>query len=317
MPATLETEVDARVEFNGLVFGDLSAVKKFTNYFVERYGRASFQGHVAFSSQPLPGAAGYAIFEADRAQLAALERGFAQYAKNPSRVPGSNLTHHSLGPLSDVAGSRYRKSERLIGEGKLIGDPGSERRIYGPAFRGDSYPKGKVGYELRQFHKRHEELLSEMGSLSEQVQAPGGLERYKFYDAVELIHWDLPKTRAKELGVEVAPIWNYFVGDLGGQMRGTGPKFFGGTTSSERFYFPLRNWAKNPVIEALPAAERKAAKVRIEKATRKYIEAINAIAVKNKVSAEVVKNVQILNAQWADEVKLSQYFERFRATSQF
>jgi hypothetical protein len=51
-----------------------------------------------------------------------------------------------------------------------LGNPFLSRITNASVLRGDTYGKGRAGFELRQFHKRSDELLEEMDRLSVAMQ---------------------------------------------------------------------------------------------------------------------------------------------------
>lgn len=313
-PQTLKSEGDGNVEFKGYVFNTVGELKDYTDKFVARYGRASMQAHVAYPATPMPGTTGYIIFEADASQFQSFERNYSRYEEDKSITPAKNLVHHSLGPLGEDDKETFAAFEQKAARGEKLPNPWGSRITSAPVFRGDVYPEGVVGHELRQFHKRNNELVDSANLLSWQLASPEGLARYHPFTQVRLIQGALPAERTKELGLEIdTDQWRqYFLG-ISELIRSPFPNLmYGGAHLSERFFFPLRDWERYPLVENLAEPERTAVRERIRTATRNYIKSVDEIVHSNQKDWDSIRKLQVLNAKWGDEVKLSGEFEKFR-----
>lgn len=158
LPGEIFHEGNGNLEMRGdqLVFATWEEASIVTAYLSYRYGAGSMQGHVAYGYHDvqLQGAAGFVVFDSDWAQLETLEYNHERYLQDQTSIPGKNLVHHSLRPIAEMDRLLYLDFEAAANRGEAIGRPGASRTIYGPSFRGDIYPPGIAGFELRQYHKR-------------------------------------------------------------------------------------------------------------------------------------------------------------------
>lgn len=166
LPAILDREASGTHEFKGFVFQELDELKNFARAFQNYIYEGDIQGHVVFDFAPLPGAAGYAIYEHDRAMIQRLVAERNESLVVPSRIPGVNFTALYLGPMMarekyqlavmEQASLRYPNiaeftSSRELRRINVWHDVGSVRtyRVAAPSLRTMSYPAGKIGFELR------------------------------------------------------------------------------------------------------------------------------------------------------------------------
>ena len=314
LPDKLESEGDGNFEFNGFVFKTQSDLKLFVERFVQRYGRGAMQAHVAYPQTPIKGTVGYVVFESDAAQFDTFDRNYARYLKDKTVTPAKNLVHHSQGPLGEADRLKFEYLEGQVALGASIGDPVASRVTNAPVFRGGSYPRGIVGHEIRQFHKRYEELLASTDQLSHELESKSGLERYHPFSSVSLIQGDLPEKRALEFNIAIdAGLWNAYFSKTEGLIKQYKNLMYGGAPVSQRFFFPLRDWSHYPLIEQLPAAEKTLFRARIKAATVLYLKEVNSIVKSGKLDADTIRHLQILNAKWGSETEVSQLFQKFRA----
>ena len=324
LPKIVINEIDGRFEINGLIFSNLDEAKDFVNFIERRYGKSSLQGHVVRDNKtPFSGSSGYTVFNADYAQINALERNFDIYSKNPDFVPARNLSHHSLGPLSDANLKMYRKMEKSVGKKKGASnvERGGHRVVYAPVMRSKPYYDGMVGFELRQFHKRGEALLEDMADLAGELQRKGGLEKYEVYARHRLVHKDLPQERAKDFGITLSKGWHTTFSRpkslftaVGNKMKSRFPGvIYGGASVENRFFFPLRDWKEYPAVKSLDETARSVAVERVEAATKRYLLTLDS-KVKNwngkAVSDQDLKELQIATSQWGKESGLKEIMER-------
>lgn len=324
LPKVIINEGDGNIELNGLVFDDISETRAFVNFIDERYGKSSLQGHVVRDKNTqFVGGSGYTVFNADYAQISGLSRNFDIYVDDKSFTPAKNLTHHSLGPLSDRNLKVYKFNERSVNKRKTASSiEGNDARVvYAPVMRTEPYPSGLAGFELRQYHKRGKELLSDMDGLARDLQRRDGLKKYDDYSTLELINSKLPHSRAKELGLVLSNGWkpslsssNTYLNALGSRMRSKFPNLkYGGAEVGERFYFPLRDWKNYPAIKNLKGQEKELAISRIENATKEYL-----ILLDNKIKGwkgqsvtnSDLKEVQIAAAKWGKNSGLTEIMEK-------
>lgn len=322
LPKIIINEGDGNVELNGLVFHNLDEVKDFVKYIDNRYGKSSLQGHVVRDNKSeLQGISGFTVFESDHAQIRSLDRHFELHSKDNTFVPGKNLSHHSLGPLSDKDLALYKKSEAHVGMGKKSDvDSSSSRIVYAPVLRTEPYPKGKVGVELRQYHKRSDELLRGMQDLASDMSKENGLANYFQFSKIELINDKLPQARAKELGVNLSRKWkggffsdDTFFKETGKKIRSEFPNLmYGGADPEQRFFYPLRDWTNYPSVKMLPAKEQAEAVRKINEATRDYLIVLDKKVTNfngRSVTPNDIKEMQIAASIWAKKSGLKEILD--------
>ena len=276
LPKTLTFEGNGNFEIHGQVFNTIFEAQEYIHLVTELFGKASWQGHVAFSNEPAVGAAGYAIFESDLAALSKLETGFNRLQTNPNFWPAKSFVHNSLGPLDELDRVVYIDSERQIGLGADISRGGKARTVMGTNFRGDTYGKGKSGFEVRSFHKDSMALIENMNQLAHILES-GNLSQFSSFARMELIE---PTLAEKYVGRKNLSLnkdnWNAFFKNISRFIHKDEDNILvGGAPYAERFFFPLREWSNHPALLALEPIELDRARGRIEKATKKYFKAID------------------------------------------
>lgn len=323
VPETMDAEMDGNSELRGAVFDNIDAVRVFVEAASRRYPHSYWQGHVVFPKQnSVDGLVGYSVIEGDIAQLKSLESGYAKHLGSPDFVPGRFLSHHSLGPLSDSDRAMYAKMEEKARNGGAIGDGGGARVHNGPALRDDKYPRGHVGFELRQFHQRGEQLVDEMDALSTQLHLAGTMSGLAPAAKTELVS-DRLLTRLKDFP-SVAPdvkAWKKFFGTVEESVGGKNPDLLiGAAPVSQRFFLPMRNWVEHPAIkDAIEAMPDKgdALRARINTATRTYIELVSGIVARHargELTVDQATNLsQTAVARWAFDTKLSSFLQNFKS----
>ncbi|MBI5631493.1 MAG: hypothetical protein HY921_11480 [Elusimicrobia bacterium] len=214
--------------------------------------------------------------------------------------------------------------ERRAGRGQKVGRPGSARLSYAPVFRDDIYPEGYKGHEFRQFHKRDEELLSAMDEFSRILAVSGDLTPFEPFAEIKLLSPDLPAQRARELDIFIdAAAWRDFFQRIGEAAEEKikrsvlNPSIrIGAAPLAERFFYPLRDWSRHPVIQNLPPTEKPQALLRIERASRGFIRRVNSLVERERdggASSEgLIEPLQTAVARWGYEANLSEYFQTFK-----
>jgi hypothetical protein len=325
LPKGLFVEPHGTMEGNDMVFDNLGDYKEFMDFFVENFGRASFQSHVVFPSKvELNGLAGYTTFEFDRAQLKTLERGFERYLDNEKFIPAQNLIHHSLGPVDEKISHSLQGYEDNLANGNFDFVAHGTKAVYAPNFRiGSPYGKGLMGFELRQFHKRDQDMVSAVSQLANDLETYGSLSHYKKFD--EASHVSLDEMRrvfsnGDEFQLDDDSVDNIelFFLSLSDVIKERIKKVGGARTGASvdvRLLYPLRDWAEHPIISNIEnSIERDEVLERILNAQMDFTMALEKVANKyevTEVTNEALSEVQVLIAKWASEVKLSELFEKY------
>ncbi len=322
---TLESEGNGNVELNGYVFDYFSEYRIARLLLEDTIGVASLQAHVSLAGKrfdALEGSAGYSIFSADMAQFTSLEAGFQKYLSDPlSRTPGLNLSNYSLGPLSDRDRKMYiNNEERALNRLDLL-KLGTSRIVYGSVLRGDIYGSSRVGFELRQFHKRGKSLDEHVFELRNLLLSDAGLGQFKKFENSPLIGTDIfteiAFNESSRLGRKP---WGKLVEEIK-QFYSRDPDFYlfdfpegGGTPISQRFLLPLRALELHPLILELPKQQRESINKRIELARSNYINRVEKyIELSNsgsnpQIGADTIRGLQIIISQWAFELGIGELF---------
>ncbi len=322
---TLESEGNGNVELNGFVFNYYSEYRIARLLLENTIGVASLQAHVSLAGKrldALEGSAGYSIFSADMAQFTSLEVGFQKYLGEPlKRTPGLNLSNYSLGPLSDRDRQMYiNNEERALSRRDLL-KLGTSRIVYGSILRGDIYGPSRVGFELRQFHKRGKPIDEHVFELRNLLLSDAGLGQFKKFENSPLISTEIfteiPFNESSRLGRRP---WGQFVEKVR-EFYDKDPDFYlfdfpegGGAPISQRFLLPLRALELHPLILELPKRQKESMHIRIElarsnyiKRVEKYIELSNSSS-NAQIDGDTIRGLQIAISQWAFELGIGELF---------
>lgn len=324
LPEGLFIEPHGTIEGNDMIFDNLGDFNDLLTYFVEHFGAASFQSHVVMDARmQLDGLAGYTIFEYDRAQLASLENGFKRYLKDNTKTPSQNLIHHSLGPIDETIASRIQVYEDNLADGVTDFKTAGTKAVFAPNFRVNyPYGEGKMGFELRQFHKRDRHLFDAMVKLAGDLENYGGLDHYKKFS-------ETPQTSIKTMRnileqYDISPDkmddFELFFISLNDEITKEVKRVGGarsGATLENRLLYPLRDWKNHPVKEVLSENELATYMARTDTAQKRFIREIEKLMDEvgvMDVNEETLKKVQVLIASWAQESKYSEFFQRLSDT---
>ncbi|EQC45992.1 hypothetical protein [Bacteriovorax sp. Seq25_V] len=317
LPEGLFIEPHGTIEGNGMVFENLGDFREFLDFYVERFGASSFQAHLVTKSQAdLKGMTGYTIFEYEKAQLKTLEKSYDRFLKDNKATPASNLVHHSLGPIDETIRAKMLVYENDIAAGETDFLANGTKSIYAPSFRNNSpYGEGLMGFELRQFHKRYNDMFSSLRELAEEFETSGNLERYNDWTEVEQAslagaRQTLERAQVSSDLIDDFEIFHLALGDeiskqikiQGGARTGAAPE--------NRLLLPLLNWENNPITKDLSSEELQ----KIKTSQQEYINEVMSL-IKDRDVSEVTKEdlekIRIAIAKFAYNINLSKSYDDF------
>ena len=321
LPEGLFVEPHGTIEGNDMVFDNLGDFHDLLTYFTEHFEAASFQSHVVFEARSeLEGLAGYTIFEYDRAQIAALENGYRSYLKDESRTPAKNLIHHSLGPIDETIASKIVSYEENLASGNIDFRSQGTKAVFAPNFRvGTPYGEKKMGFELRQFHKRGAQMFDASAKLSNDLQNYGNLAHYKEFSETPqtsistmrevLTGYGIPDDKLDDFELFFISLGDEITKDI---KKVQGAR--GGATLENRLLYPLRDWMNHPVKSALNDSELLEFQTKTKVAQEEFIDEVLKLMTKydvTEVNEEALKSVQVLIASWSQKADYSKFFHKF------
>lgn len=300
LPKKMVKESNVNLEMiDNPISENLDEIYKNLDWIWENLGPGSVQGHVAFGKKGvrLNSVDQYIKLDYDLSQAQAFSKGYSSYLKNGKRgSPGANITHHSLGPVDNITLKKVRKATNPKKD--LKGGVSYDRNmkfVYGTAYRKDLYGRSKVGFEIRNCHKRLDCIKSKMKNLSEDVE-----NNFDFYKHIEPSQ-EISKDLMKSLPEDIQAIYMN-----AGKIQGN--KYSGYVTGSSydlRYLNPHLDWVNHPYIKALPETKKKEFIELLEKVNAEHLKEVRRIGVyKNGTLPE---RLQIANAKWGYDLKLDEY----------
>ncbi len=306
LPQQLIGEMHGTYELNGLIEDTLKDVKKKYSMLQSLLGDGYIQGHVVFPETDIRGATGYTVFESDRSQFSSLIRGYLKYLDKPESTPGQNILHYALSPMNERSRKAFLRIEGWSNEGRKIKRIRGSRLINGPALRGDVYPKGFVGFELRQYGKRFDDMIESMDDLSSELVG-SSLAAYSPFSEVETVHKGLldstlnPTQHKSAIAV---------LQKAKKQMLSSFPlPFYRKDGAIERFLIPFRPWEIYPLVTRLSPHEKILAISRIQTARNQFIQTLTDLDNPQIDAKTLQRSVLIAIARWAYESHLNDLFE--------
>ena len=158
LPREMPCDSPGATEINDMVFQKRDDLYKFIEKFERIFGPAGSQTHVVWNRPEGPvqikGMKGYMIYEADRAIIERLSFEYSKYLKTRNSgkkvVPGTNLVSSALFPISGYKVDRIDQFISDLKSDKLL-DKRAVGKYLGLNLRTMSYPKGKLGFEIRSY----------------------------------------------------------------------------------------------------------------------------------------------------------------------
>ena len=324
LPKGLFPEPHGTLEGNNIIYDNLGELHELVAYMSEHFGKFSWQPHVVVDANAeFRGMAGYTLFEFDRNQLSTLENGYKRYLRDPAGIPSANLVHYSLGPVDEKIAIKLRESDEFLENGMMEVDTSGVKAVSAPHFRVEGpYGSGKMGFELRQFHKRYTEMFDALTKLGRDLNDLGSLGHYGSFKEADQVSKDtLKNTLSRYLipGEEIDDFELFFLA-LSDEILKYNRAMGGGRSGADyehRLLYPLRNWLEHPIRESLTELEREAFDKTTKEAQLKFISQIKELILKNdvtEVDAKTLEEVRVLIAEWADRSDYSRFFEKFSDT---
>jgi hypothetical protein len=321
LPEGLFIEPHGTIEGNDMIFDNLGDFNDLLSYFVEHFEAASFQSHVVLDARAeLDGLAGYTVFEYDRAQLASLENGYKRYLKDNTKIPAQNLTHHSLGPIDETIAERIKVYEENLADGVTDFKTQGTKAVFAPNFRVNyPYGEGKMGFELRQFHKRDRHLFDAMAKLANDLENYGNLSHYKDFSETPQTSIKTMRTVLAEYGIpedKMDDFELFFISlndEIVKSIKAVGGAR-GGATLENRLLYPLRDWKNHPVKNILSEDEVSEFLKITDREQRRFITEIESLMDEYgvmDVNEDALKKVQVLISSWSEKSDYSKFFQRF------
>ena len=311
-PNELILERHGTYEMNGEVFKTISEMDLYLKALSQRIPGGYLQGHVAFPKRPIEGAAGYQIYETDRAEIFSLSGGYTTYLKNPSEIPAKSFIHYALGPISPEGQRAILAQQSHNLSGAKIGKGGKNRLRLGPALRDDVYPNGRIGFELRQFGTNAVRLMDGVRQLTSDL-VESRIQGYDEFSLVHLIGWSERKAIFDQFQSELnIPFSEYekFLTDIGNTIEKTFPIFGNkrGSSVKESFLTPFRPWTEYPTLKMISLPEAAVLKDQIMDATREYARTLGEISRSDLSDEQRAVEMRIAIAKWAYDGNLRGLF---------
>lgn len=321
LPEGLFIEPHGTIEGNDMVFDNLGDFNDLLTYFVEHFEAASFQSHVVMDARAeLDGLTGYTVFEYDRAQLASLENGYKRYLKDNTKTPAQNLIHHSLGPIDESIASKIKVYEENLADGVTDFKTQGTKAVFAPNFRVNyPYGEGKMGFELRQFHKRDRHLFDAMAKLANDLENYGSLSHYKDFSETPQTSIKTMREVLAQYGIaddKMDDFELFFISlndEIVKSIKAVGGAR-GGATLENRLLYPLRDWRNHPVKNILSDEELAEFLKVTDREQRRFIAEIESLMDEYgvmDVNQEALKKVQVLISSWSEKSDYSKFFQRF------
>lgn len=324
LPPGLFPEPHGTLEGNNIIYDNLGELHELVAYMSEHFGKFSWQPHVVVDANAeFKGMAGYTLFEFDRNQLKTLENGHDRYLKNPKGIPSANLVHYSLGPVDEKIALKLRESDDFLENGIMEVDTSGVKAVSAPHFRVEGpYGSGKMGFELRQFHKRYTDMFDALTKLGRDLNDLGSLGHYGSFKEADQVSKDtIRKTLERYLSPqEEIDDFELFFLALSEEILKYNRAMGGGRSGADyehRLLYPLRNWLDHPIRESLTELEKEAFDETTKTAQLKFISQIKELIIKNdvtEVDSKTLDEVRILIADWASRSDYSRFFENFSDT---
>lgn len=324
LPEGLFVEPHGTIEGNGLIFDNLGELHELISYMSEHFGKFSWQPHlVVDANAEFRGMAGYSMFEFDRNQLSVLENGFERYLSNEKAIPSANIVHYSLGPIDQKMADRLVEADEYLENGMMDITISGVKAMYAPHFRVNGpYGQGKMGFELRQFHKRYVEMFDAMTKLARDIDEYGDLNHYKsFSDAKQVSSKTIQDRMARyRFSKDEADEMELFFLALSDEILAYNKRMGGGRSGADyehRLLYPLRDWLNHPIRATMSELEREAFDNATKTQQLRFIQQVQDLMKKydvTEVTPEALEEVRILIADWAHKSNYSSFFENFNRT---
>jgi hypothetical protein len=264
----------------------------------DRHGRSRvyWQGNVAFkrtgnfSRRNADGLRGYLKATADFAQLGKLHKGYQLHLRDPGFIPGKNLGHMVLGPMSEQNVAELEQELDAAVNGRNSGRSG--HYIQGTYFRTWKYGPDRNGFEVRDPHKDVPVLKRELRRLTHGLER--GLAAYaRFKDVTmtdEHAHYALLSRPVREM-------LNRF-------------------SYSKRYALPMRPLERDyPRALGLSGAEADRLRERITAARRGYVQTLERLAADRGLNVmEKLNAVRVAMGRFAYETGIYPLLDRHFAS---
>ncbi len=303
----LSSESNGRGEFQTHPLGTLEQALALVNRVEDHVGKSEtsgrgriwWQGNVAFKRdsdfvrQHKAQIMGYVKLTADYAQFGKLHQGYERHLKLPSFVPGANLLHGVLGPMSKTNVGQIR-AELDAGGRREVNDS-SQHYLNGTFFRTWSYGRSRNGFEIRNPHKDLPVLRQELRRLTHGLQT--GFTGYKRFSGLTML--------------DEAGCFARFSRPVQAML---GELFDYRTSKPKRFTLPLRPFEQEyPGLLGLRGGDKARFVKRVKRARASYLQTLEGLAARPDLRSNkdaYKKAVRVAVSEFAHETQLFPAIER-------
>lgn len=299
LPKKIVKESSVNLEMvDNPISGDLNLINKNIDWIWENIGAGSIQGHVAFDKKNV------VLHKVDQAvkldydisQAQSFVKGYSAYIQDNSKLPGSNINHHSLGPVDALTLKKIRENTNSKLKTQLSYDR-NLKFIYGQAYRGDLYGSNKVGFEIRNCHKRKDCFKLKMQQLSDDLETNFSI--YHYIPESDVISGK----KLNEISDDIQDIYR----KAGKVQSNVNSPYVSGSSYELRYLYPHLDWTNHPLITVLPKQKLKDFKMKYKKYFNEYEKEVRKL--KDMSSEEYPKQLQIITSRWAHNIGIDKYLE--------
>lgn len=300
LPLELRREASGTFELTDVVFQNYSDWKKALEESKARYGIGAAQTHLVYNPAEVAGSlTGFVAFSGDLAQLNVLEKGYAKYLQDSEKIPGNNLVHFVLGPMSGEGLVNTKKFEDKIRvSDKVLNETGGKYYL-STVLRGGIYgSKPLAGFELRQFNFDYQGLDREVQNTLHLLNQ-NLLENFRVYESFSETHQQILERLYRDHDASSLQ-WIEKLEQL--------------SAKDKNFYFNLislfKDWKRHPIINSLSVAEQLKFRTMIIEKESHLISEINQMLKRSLSTKNAQKELRILIAKHFYELKLSDLFKQ-------
>ncbi len=281
---------------------DLREIESDLEWIWKNIGEGSVQGHVSAEKEyvRVNNVKAKTKIDYDIAQAQSLSYGWKSYKKNKSKIPGNNLSHHSLGPVNE---DTLKAFEKVQSKGKAISTFRTKNQlkyIYGPAYRPDLYGSDRVGIELRQCHKRLNCIQREMRKAAQDF-----VDDFSTYSFLDVDSHVVSQKLFDSLSEEKKKVFERISEIVKVQNYGA----LSTTPFHLRFLFAEIDWSTHPLIKLLDQGVRDEFNSKLTKALKIYEKKLKKIKISDE-NVLAARQMQLILAEFSSNSGLSEYLEK-------
>lgn len=300
LPQELWRENSGNFELTDVVFQNYSDWKRALEESKKRYGIGAAQAHIVYNPIKVSGSlTGFVAFSGDLAQVSILEKGYQKYLQDFNKIPGNNLAHSVLGPMSGEGINSTQKFENKIrASSKIINETGG-KYFLSTVLRGGIYGnKSLVGFELRQFNFDYQSLDVEVKNTLDLINK-NLFEKFRPYEKFSETYQQIIARLHNEYDHKDL-LW------IANLERAS--------LKNKNFYlnivFLFKDWKSHPILKTLPMEDQLRVRTNIVEKEGQLISEMNQVLQQQNLSEkEVQKLIRVLVAKYFYELNLSNFFK--------